>query len=45
VCGLLRIAPPKAKGLFEEYFYGFLVGIFLALFILLKAAEWTLPPR
>ena len=34
---LLRIAPPKAKGLFEEYFYGFLVGIFLALFILLKA--------
>jgi len=34
---LLRIAPPKAKGLFEEYFYGFLVAIFLALFILLKA--------
>jgi len=34
---LLRIGPPKAKGLFEEYFYGFLVGIFLVLFILLKA--------
>jgi len=34
---LLRIAPPKTKGLFEEYFYGFLVAIFLVLFILLKA--------
>ena len=34
---LLRIAPPKAKGLLEEYFYGFLLGIFLVLFIMLKA--------
>jgi hypothetical protein len=34
---LPRIGPPKTKGLFEEYFYGFLVAIFLALFILLKA--------
>jgi hypothetical protein len=34
---LLKIGPPKTKGLFEEYFYGFLVAIFLALFILLKA--------
>jgi hypothetical protein len=34
---LLRIGPSKEKGLFEEYFYGFLLAIFLALFILLKA--------
>jgi hypothetical protein len=34
---LLRLAPPKTKGLFEEYFYGFLVAIFLVLFILLAA--------
>jgi len=34
---LLKIAPPKSKGLFEEYFYGLLVAIVLALFILLKA--------
>src|SRR6267378_5809865 len=34
---LLRIGPSKEKGLFEEYSYGFLVGIFLLLFILLKA--------
>ena len=34
---LLKLGPPKSKGLFEEYFYGFLVAIFLALFIPLKA--------
>src|ERR1700682_668660 len=34
---LLKLAPPKTKGLFEEYFYGFLVAIFLVLFILLLA--------
>jgi hypothetical protein len=34
---LLKLAPPKTKGLFEEYFYGFLVAIFLLLFILLAA--------
>ena len=34
---LLKLAPPKRKGLFEEYFYGFLVAIFLVLFILLAA--------
>jgi len=34
---LLKLGPPKSKGLFEEYFYGFLAAIFVALFILLKA--------
>src|SRR6266436_5811870 len=34
---LLKIGPPKAKGLLEEYFYGFLAAIFLAVFTLLKA--------
>jgi hypothetical protein len=34
---LLKFGPPKTKGLFEEYFYGFLVAIFLGLFILLVA--------
>lgn len=34
---LLKFGPPKTKGLFEEYFYRFLVAIFLVLFILLKA--------
>src|ERR1700716_1589629 len=34
---LLKIGPPRAKGLFEEYFYGFLAAIFLVLFILLVA--------
>ena len=34
---LLKMGPPETKGLLEEYFYGFLVAIFLALFILLKA--------
>src|SRR5882724_8916900 len=34
---LLKLGPPKSKGLFEEYFCGFLVAIFLALFIPLKA--------
>jgi hypothetical protein len=32
---LLKIGPPKTKGLFEEYFHGFLAAIFLVLFILL----------
>src|SRR6267143_6469438 len=34
---LLKFGPPKAKGLFEEYFYGLLGAIFLAAFTLLKA--------
>lgn len=34
---LLKLAQPKTKGLFEEYFYGFLVAIFLVLFTLLVA--------
>ena len=34
---LLKIGAPKTKGLFEEYFYGFLAAIFLALFIMLVA--------
>ena len=34
---LLKIGPQKAKGLFEEYFYGLLVAISLVVFTLLKA--------
>jgi hypothetical protein len=34
---LPKIGPRKTKGLFEEYFYGFLVGIWLTLSLLLKA--------
>jgi hypothetical protein len=34
---LLRIVPRKSKSLFEEYFYGFLVAICLAVMILGKA--------
>jgi hypothetical protein len=34
---LLKIGPPKAKGLFEEYFYGILAAIFLVVLTLLKA--------
>jgi hypothetical protein len=34
---LLKIAPRKTKGLFEEYFYGFVVVISVVLAILLKA--------
>src|SRR5258708_39609399 len=34
---LLKIAPRKAKSLFEEYFYGFLVAICLGVMILGKA--------
>ena len=34
---LPKIGPRHSKGLFEEYFYGFLVGIFLVVAILLRA--------
>src|ERR1700675_1790831 len=34
---LVKLGPPKTKGLFEEYFYGFLEAIFLVVFTLLKA--------
>jgi hypothetical protein len=34
---LPKIGPRKTKGLFEEYFYGFLVGIWLTLSLLLVA--------
>jgi hypothetical protein len=34
---LAKIGLRKTKGLFEEYFYGFLVGIWLTLSLLLKA--------
>ena len=34
---LLKIGPRKTKGLFEEYFYGFLVAILLGVTILLTA--------
>jgi len=34
---LPKIGPRKTKGLFEEYFYGFLVAIWLTLTLLLKA--------
>jgi hypothetical protein len=34
---LLKIGPPKTKGLFEEYFYGFLVAIVVLSSILGKA--------
>jgi hypothetical protein len=34
---LLKIGPRKTKGLFEEYFYGFLVAICLVVMILGKA--------
>ena len=34
---LLKLGPPKAKGLLEEYFYGLLVAILLVVFTLLKA--------
>ena len=34
---LLKIGPAKPEGLFEEYFYGFLVAILLVVSILLKA--------
>lgn len=34
---LLKFGPSKAKGLFEEYFYGFLVAILFAVAILLIA--------
>ena len=34
---LLKIGPPKAKSLFEEYFYGFAVAISLIVMILGKA--------
>jgi hypothetical protein len=36
---LLKIGPRKAISLFEEYFYGFLVLIFAALAILLRAGS------
>ena len=34
---LLKIGPRKTKGLFEEYFYGFLVAILLGVTLLLTA--------
>jgi hypothetical protein len=34
---LLKFGPSKAKGLFEEYFYGFLAAILFGVTILLKA--------
>ena len=34
---LLKLGPPKSKGLLEEYFYGFLAAIFLGLLLLLIA--------
>ncbi len=34
---LPKLGPPKSQSLFEEYFYGFLVIIFVAVAILLKA--------
>jgi hypothetical protein len=34
---LPKIGPRKTKGLFEEYFYGFLVAVWLTLSLLLKA--------
>jgi hypothetical protein len=34
---LPKIGPRETKGLFEEYFYGFLVAIFLVVAILLRA--------
>jgi hypothetical protein len=34
---LLKISPRKTKGLLEEYFYGFLLAIFVVASLLLKA--------
>ena len=34
---LLKVSQRKAKGLFDEYFYGFLLAIFVGVSVLLKA--------